>query len=544
MDEVINIKATLDDQVTSKLSAIKTMMGLAFGAFSVQMLANWITKFRVMVDKVTAYQDKINDLSKSTGIATTTLSSLGYAAEQSGTSLDAVVVGLKNLMRNANAANSGVKSFKKVFEDLDIQVQDSNGNLKDGNTLLLDVARAFEKETNATEKAALAQKLFGRSGLALIPLLNEGAKGIERLQARAKKLGIVIGKDAAEDADKYRDNLNDLNKAFQGLETTFVTQIIPSLTQVTEKFTSFLIKMEEFRDSKVMQDIRAKLESLFPSWFNHPIQLPITNKPPKKTEGTEVEPPIPPIEKANKHLKEKIKLSKEWRDFNKQLEREIKGKTEEGMGEDFWGEGGSPEDQLKKQQDLSDRLIEIKKDEANKLKEIEEQKTRDQQEAFALLFDSLRTWGEESKTAFELYKAYALAETMISAAKSAAHIFDAVASQAWLGPLALPAAFAASGIAMAAGIAKAEMIASQKYEGRAMGGDVQAGMPYMIGERGREAFIPNMDGYVLPNSMLKKLGGKTVVINVNAIDTQSFRDFLRRGGSSVLENEMAKGKLF
>ena len=57
--------------------------------------------------------------------------------------------------------------------------------------------------------------------------------------------------------------------------------------------------------------------------------------------------------------------------------------------------------------------------------------------------------------------------------------------------------------------------ASPAIRGRAaIGGPVQAGSPYMVGERGPEMFIPNSSGSIVPND--KMGGGITVVNNVNA----------------------------
>ena len=44
----------------------------------------------------------------------------------------------------------------------------------------------------------------------------------------------------------------------------------------------------------------------------------------------------------------------------------------------------------------------------------------------------------------------------------------------------------------------------------AIGGSVQAGQPYMVGERGQEMFVPNQSGAIIPNN---KMGGSGVTIN-------------------------------
>ena len=47
--------------------------------------------------------------------------------------------------------------------------------------------------------------------------------------------------------------------------------------------------------------------------------------------------------------------------------------------------------------------------------------------------------------------------------------------------------------------------------GKAIGGAVQAGKPYMVGERGAEMFVPNQSGAIVPNNRLG--GGNGVIIN-------------------------------
>ena len=46
---------------------------------------------------------------------------------------------------------------------------------------------------------------------------------------------------------------------------------------------------------------------------------------------------------------------------------------------------------------------------------------------------------------------------------------------------------------------------------RAIGGSVQRGKPYMVGERGAELFVPNRNGAIVPNDAMG--GGAGVVVN-------------------------------
>jgi len=51
------------------------------------------------------------------------------------------------------------------------------------------------------------------------------------------------------------------------------------------------------------------------------------------------------------------------------------------------------------------------------------------------------------------------------------------------------------------------------FTGKALGGQVGAGRPYMVGERGPELFIPGAQGNIVPNNAM---GGANVTVNVDA----------------------------
>ena len=57
--------------------------------------------------------------------------------------------------------------------------------------------------------------------------------------------------------------------------------------------------------------------------------------------------------------------------------------------------------------------------------------------------------------------------------------------------------------------------------GKALGGAVGAGRPYMVGERGPELFIPGAQGNIVPNNAMS---GANIVVNVDASGTQAQGD--------------------
>lgn len=76
----------------------------------------------------------------------------------------------------------------------------------------------------------------------------------------------------------------------------------------------------------------------------------------------------------------------------------------------------------------------------------------------------------------------------------------------------------------------AQMQSMSFLPGRANGGNVYDGRPYMVGERGPELFVPSQDGQVTPNSRLGGGGDVTVnVINQSGDQMEAEQQQTRRG---------------
>ena len=71
-------------------------------------------------------------------------------------------------------------------------------------------------------------------------------------------------------------------------------------------------------------------------------------------------------------------------------------------------------------------------------------------------------------------------------------------------------------------------------KGKAAGGGLNRGKPFMVGEQGRELFIPKTDGHLVPNHKLDGGEPLSVTFNINAIDTQTGVGFLVNNKQSII----------
>jgi len=80
--------------------------------------------------------------------------------------------------------------------------------------------------------------------------------------------------------------------------------------------------------------------------------------------------------------------------------------------------------------------------------------------------------------------------------------------------------------------------------GKALGGAVSSGKPYMVGERGPELFVPGASGNIVPNNAM---GGANITVNVDAKGTQAQGDqpnaaALGRAIGAAVQAELIKQK--
>lgn len=178
--------------------------------------------------------DNLAKLSQKTGLSVESLSVLRPIAEQAGTSLEGLAKGLQKLATAMVEAAGGSKEQVESFSRLGVSVKDAAGQLRPTEEVLLDLADAFAAMPDGAEKSALAVKLFGKSGVELIPFLNQGRAGIEQLKQKFKELGLEISGDTARAAEKFNDTLDTVKQALQGIAMRIAEAALPALQRLAD----------------------------------------------------------------------------------------------------------------------------------------------------------------------------------------------------------------------------------------------------------------------------------------------------------------------
>ena len=217
---------------SQKTAAGFSKAGVAIGT----AIAATAVAMTTLIAKSITMADETGKTAARFGASAEALSGWRAAAEMAGASSTALDAGLKGLSISITAAAGGQKKFSQVFEDMGIAVKGASGEVRDLESLLPEIASKFQEYKNGPAEAALATKIFGAAGVELLPFLNEGADGIDKLRARAEELGMVLSTKTTKDAADFKDNLGELKMAGIGLFNAIAKDVLPILRDLSAMF--------------------------------------------------------------------------------------------------------------------------------------------------------------------------------------------------------------------------------------------------------------------------------------------------------------------
>jgi hypothetical protein len=172
------------------VQALNKKLEQAFSVGSMVIAARQFANFAVHAVEAAA---QIGRTAEKVGMSVEQFSRLSYAAKLSGTSVEDLATGVKFFERHITDAQAGSKQQIKLFQTMGIST-------KDAGKALLDIADKFASYKDSAAKTALAVEIFGRGGIAMIPILNKGAEGIRQLGIEGDKLGVTLDDKAAKAA--------------------------------------------------------------------------------------------------------------------------------------------------------------------------------------------------------------------------------------------------------------------------------------------------------------------------------------------------------
>jgi len=220
---------------------LKEIAEVWMAAFAVERIEEWSKE-------IGEAAEKIKHLSEQFGMSTNEVQGFQAVAVATGVSIDTITRGM-GIMDKALVNSKGSTSAQaNAFKALGISIDDGKSQIDK----FLTVADKFSKMEDGPKKAALAMEAFGRSGKELIPILNLGRDGIERLMEAAKEYDAAnteVSQRAQEKGMALAEAWNENKLAMIGVTNVLADAFAPLMTETVEAINRFIKAMVESYNS-------------------------------------------------------------------------------------------------------------------------------------------------------------------------------------------------------------------------------------------------------------------------------------------------------
>ena len=181
---------------------------------------------------VSEYGDEIDKTSQKLGLSKQAYQEWDYVMHLAGTEMSSMTTGLKTLTNKLDDAKNGSEDAVAMFDKLGISIEDINSMSRE--ELFAKTIAGFQGMADSTERAALANDLFGKSGQNLTPLFNQSAKETQALIKEAHEYGMIMSDDAVSASAAFQDSLTKMENTIAGVKNSMIGDLPPSLTMVTD----------------------------------------------------------------------------------------------------------------------------------------------------------------------------------------------------------------------------------------------------------------------------------------------------------------------
>lgn len=509
--------------------------------------------FTVLIRQSLLATDSLAKTAAKIGTTTEALGALRYAADLTGVATQTMDMALQRFTRRTAEAAKGTGEAKGAIKELGLNAKELVKLPLDKRMIVL--ADAFEGVNNESDRLRLAFKLFDSEGAALVNTLSQGGDALKEMLGEARLLGLTMSSTAAKGVEDAVDSLTKLRSLAKGVKDQFVAALAPAIQAVTEKITKFFqeIAKDEGGVEKWAQSLaRGFLQSIANIISALDMGLEaisgFVNKANNIFDSFEIKSQENKIARFKKEISE--------------LAGEISALDAGGMpsiADVLLGEG------LDEKKDKIEELMYqvILADE--KLKEMQQPLVKnglgeffddtikqilelrdaiggqdgkgnifgDTEEGLSNVQQAFKDWRTTVKDTDEIVQSFTtnalngLTDALTAGITGAANFADAIKSMAksvvdslikmLVQKYIVDAAFGAitgfldgGGGNMSAGGARSVTVGGGRGA-LAIGGPVQAGSPYVVGERGPEMFVPNQSGSIIPNDKIS--AGSGVVVN-------------------------------
>ena len=233
------------DKAIGKLGALGDMAGTVGAAVAI---------VKPIIGTISDASDSFSDLKSNAqllGLDTTQYQKLQYALLQVGITSDGLseimnplyskiketddvlgdyAKGLKNMGDATDEERKKIIEMQNTWSDYNVQLYDSQGNLRDMDEIFYDLIESFAETSSATERITKMQGIFGETASKVNEIVENGGTSLRDLAEQAERTGKVLNESTVQALDnvntaigKFKQNLENAKNSLGALLVGLLT---------------------------------------------------------------------------------------------------------------------------------------------------------------------------------------------------------------------------------------------------------------------------------------------------------------------------------
>lgn len=533
------------------VGAIKgALAGFAGGAFAGFLASFSVGTITNAISQSLEFAGSLGEVAQSLGVGTKFLQEFRFAATQNGATIEQADTALGKFSITLGKAFKDNKAAAESITSLGLSLERLK-NQSDSERYAA-VADAIAKIKDPARQAASAVAIFGRGALAILPTLQQAGAGFRQSAAEAQKFGLILSDKQIQDADITADKIAKLKQALGTKIAGVVSDNAEAIGNLADSLANLAARAiqaasawlqwqnTQARTIQIKDENRGTEE--VGSFLGFRLKRNVQRALPKggrgggrAAVGSQFRPTADVLRQSAlpqlasealgssggggggggrsrslaRDLKDADPLARQLADTMAEISRDA---VDVGQSiREEWASGGNDfKDVIEQVNARMDEERELRLEGIRQAADLEEQQFRD----LAGLYEELFTGGTKGFLRVLKYEGIRAISEMLARLSQGQSLFGRSGGGGGLfGSLFSSIGSLFGGGNSLGGFDEVLGTASSIF-GRAAGGPVTAGTPYIVGEKRPELFVPRVSGTIVPS--LKGLGGQSVNLTINA----------------------------
>ena len=206
-------------------SAVAGIGSALAGAFAIKSIVSWTSAAMQAVDEMAK-------LAHAIGVTVADVQLFSHAANIAGIETTKAQKALRDMVRRVGEAAMGTGEASDGLKALGLSA--SKLSKQNAPEMFAHIAETIGQIPDVAERASIAYKIFGRSGVELLNVMDMGADGMANMRREMEELGVLLTDLEAKQIEDANDAMTELGLVLDSIAHKFSVGLAPGIRDVSD----------------------------------------------------------------------------------------------------------------------------------------------------------------------------------------------------------------------------------------------------------------------------------------------------------------------